>query len=130
MIHLSGSILLAIFSDTIHPVCQDYVFEKASGLTNGDKNETNKTLTIANWVAINIKWGALPHCKSTVSFSGENDSVPCRALTAGCGACGEKSELVSSMLNSIWIEAVRVDGSPCLGHSWNEAKIHNEWLFF
>lgn len=129
-VYFSGVEVLAIYSDTIHAVCQDYVFEKASGLTKSYDNETNKTKVIAGWVAENIKWGELPHCKSAFWVSAKNGSVPCRTLDAGCGACGEKSELISAMLNSIGIEAVRIDASPCWGHAWNEARINNEWTLF
>jgi transglutaminase-like putative cysteine protease len=113
---------IPIQSYITHPNCQNDIYNKALELTKGDNNETNKVWTVANWVAINITWNNKFPCKKIFS--------DCETLTSGCGACGEKSDLISSMLNSIGIEAVKVSAMPCRDHDWNEAKIDNQWVFF
>jgi len=106
-----------------YPFCDNKISAIAIELANNSNNETEIVLNIANWVSRNINWSTNASCKRSFYIY-----TPCDVLAKKCGACGEKSDLISSMLNSIGIDAVSV---ATLGedHTWNEVKINNEWIF-
>lgn len=85
-------------------------------------NDTIQTVkNIGEWVVTNINWSDTPACKTKLT---ENE---CKTLLLGCGACGEKSELVAALLNSLNIPAV-VTEAVSEDHAWNEVLINGQWI--
>lgn len=103
-----------------YPYCENSLKEKALQLANGTENETETVLKISNWVSENIKWDDDLYCKRVFSV--------CETLIKKCGACGEKADLVSGLLNSLNISSVSVE-TKGEDHTTNEALINKQIVF-
>jgi hypothetical protein len=102
------------------PLCQDILFLVAEELKNESNNQTEIVLKISNRVSQNINWSDTQYCKRCLT--------DCETISKRCGACGEKSDLVSALLNSIGIDTVSVVAHG-EDHTSNDVLIDNQWVF-
>jgi len=93
---------------------------KALELKGNISNETEISISIAKWVSKNVNYSTNGTCKKLYTDS--------ETLLKRCGPCGEKANLIESLLNSIGINAVSV-GTTGENHEWNYIFIDGNPVF-
>ena len=108
------------FSIISYPFNDYFIHQKALELSGNLTDETEISITIADWVSKNVNLSNSWSCKKCFTDS--------ETLLKRCGACGEKANLIESLLNSIGINAVSV-GTTGEDHEWNYIFVDGNPVF-